>query len=171
MGVHSLGYGLDQVAQGLVLADGDGEAYVHLAADGDHGVGVEAAVGTHREWPGGSGMADPPHRLSQEVGGAPSGVGPALAQPGHQHVAGARGYCEERVIAPHAGVVVALRALLGQPKGLADGCVPGRSSTDRRQVPLQQPRLGPATLGPPDPTGARGPIGNSAGRFPAWTAP
>ena len=132
---------------------------------------VEAAVGTHREWPGGSGMADPPHRLSQEVGGAPSGVGPALAQPGHQHAAGARGYGEERVIAPHAGVVVALRALLGQPKGLADGCV----QVDRQRIVARSrsssPGSGQQLVGPPDPTGARGPIGNSAGRFPAWTAP
>ena len=35
-----LGYGLDEVAQALVLADGDGVADVHLAADGDHGRGL-----------------------------------------------------------------------------------------------------------------------------------
>ena len=28
-------YGLDEIAQALVLADGDGEADIHLAADGD----------------------------------------------------------------------------------------------------------------------------------------
>ena len=31
-----LGYRLDQVPQALVLADGDGEADIHLAADGYH---------------------------------------------------------------------------------------------------------------------------------------
>ena len=57
------------------------------------------------------------------MGGAPSRVGPAPAQPGHQHVAGARGYGQQRVIAPLAGVVVALHALLDQTIGLADGGV------------------------------------------------
>ena len=32
-----------------MLADGDGEAYIHLAAAGDDGVDVEASVGPHRE--------------------------------------------------------------------------------------------------------------------------
>ena len=32
-----------------MLADGDGVADIDPAADGDHGVGVEAAVGPHRE--------------------------------------------------------------------------------------------------------------------------
>ena len=118
-----LGYRLDDVAQLGVLADGDGEADIQLSADGDHGVGVEAAVGPQREWSGGSGVTHPPHRLAQEVGGAPSRVGSTFAQPCHQHVPSASGYSEERVIAPLAGVVVALRTLLGQPKGLADGGV------------------------------------------------
>ena len=83
-----LGYRLDELAQALVLADGDGEADIHLAADGDHGVGVKAAVGAHRELSPGPSVAHPSHRLTQEVGGAPSGVGAALAQPRHQHVAG-----------------------------------------------------------------------------------
>ena len=77
--------------QAFVLADGDGEADIHPAADGDHGVGIEAAVSPHGELHPGPGMAHPPHRLAQEVGGAAGGVGPALAQPGHQHVAGAGG--------------------------------------------------------------------------------
>ena len=82
---------------------------------------VEAAVGPHRELPPGSGVAYPPHRLPQEVGGAPSGVGPALAQPGHQRVAGAGGDGQQRVIAPRTGVAVVAGALLGQTVGLADG--------------------------------------------------
>ena len=85
-----LGYGLDEIAQAFVLADGDGVADIHLAADGDDGVGIEAAVGPHRELTSGAGVAHPSHRLAQEVGGAatPNSVGPALAQPGHQHVVG-----------------------------------------------------------------------------------
>ena len=40
-----LGYGLDQVPQAFVLADGDGEADIHPAADGDHGVGIRMRSG------------------------------------------------------------------------------------------------------------------------------
>ena len=43
------GYRLDEIPQAGALADGDGEADIHPAADGDHGVGIEAAVGPHRE--------------------------------------------------------------------------------------------------------------------------
>ena len=81
-----LGYGVDLAAQALVLADGDGAADVLIAADGiaaddDDGVGVEAAVGPHRELTRGTGVAHPTQRLPQKVAGAPSGVGAALAQP------------------------------------------------------------------------------------------
>ena len=118
-----LGYSLDQVPQAFVLADGDGEADIQLAADRYHAMGVEAAVGAHRELSAGPGMAYPSHRLAQEVGGAPSGVGTALAQPGHQHVSGARGHGQQRVVAPLAGVAMVSCALLGQSVGLADGGV------------------------------------------------
>ncbi len=84
-------------------------------------MGIEAAVGPHGELSPGPGVAHPPHRLPQEVGGAPGGVGPALAQPGHQHVAGAGGDGQQRVIAPLAGVAVVAGTLLGQAVGLADG--------------------------------------------------
>ena len=61
------------------------------------------------------------------MGSAPSGVGAALAQPGHQHVAGAGpsspGPGQQRVIAPLAGIAVVSRALLGQSIGLAAGGV------------------------------------------------
>ena len=40
-----------------------------------------------------------------------------------RHVGGARGDGEERVISSLAGVIVALRTLLAQPVGLADGGV------------------------------------------------
>ena len=93
------GYRLDEIVQAFVLADGDGVADIDPAADGDHGVGIEAAVGTHGELPAGPAVANPAHRFTQEVGGAASGVGPALAQPGHQHVAGAGGDGQQRVIA------------------------------------------------------------------------
>ena len=63
------GYGLDQVTHAIVLADGDGEADIHFAADGDDGVGIEAAVGPHGELTRGTGVAHPPHLLAQEVGG------------------------------------------------------------------------------------------------------
>ena len=99
-----LGYGLYDLPQALVLADGDGEADIHLAADGDDGVNVETAVGPHCDLALGPGVAHPSQRLPQEVGGAPGGVGPALAQPGQQHVAGAGGHGQQRVIAPLAGV-------------------------------------------------------------------
>ena len=74
-----------------MLADGDGEADIHFAADRDQGVGIEAAVGPHRELSFGPSMANPAHCFTQEVGGAPNGVGAVLAQPRHQHVAGAGG--------------------------------------------------------------------------------
>ena len=102
-----------------MLADGDGEADIHLTTGGDESVGVEAAVGPRRKLPAGPGTANPAHRFTQEVGGAPSGVGAALAQPGHQHVAGAGGDGQQGVIAPLAGIAVVARSLLGQSIGLA----------------------------------------------------
>ena len=98
-----------------MLSHGDGEADIQPAADGDDGMGVEAAVGPHRELAGGASVAHPPHRFTQEVGGAPSRVGLALAQPRHQHVAGARGDGQQRVIAPLAGVVVAAAPSFANP--------------------------------------------------------
>ena len=119
----SFGYRLNEIVQAFVLADGDGEAGIHPAADGDHGVGIEAAVGPHRELSPGPTAANPPHRLTQEMGGASGGVGPALAQAGQQHVAGAGGDGQQRVIAPCTGVAVVAGALLGQSVSLADGRV------------------------------------------------
>ena len=75
---------------------------------------IEAAVGPHRGLAPGSAVAHPPHRFTQEVGSAAGGVGPALAQAGHQHVAGAGGDGQQRVIAPRTGVAVVAGALLGQ---------------------------------------------------------
>ena len=84
-----------------------------FAADGDESVGIEAAVGPHRELSPGPGVAHPPHCFTQEVGGAAGGVGAALAQPGHQHVAGSGGNGQQQVIATDAGVAVVAAALLG----------------------------------------------------------
>ena len=79
--------------------------------------------GPHRELSSATGIAYPSHRLPQEVSCAPSGVGAALAQPRHQHVAGSGGNGQQRVIAPLVGVAMVARALLGQSVGLADGGV------------------------------------------------
>ena len=87
----------------------------------------------HRELPPGPAVAHPPHRLPQEVGRAPSGVGPTLPQPGHQHVASASGHGQQRVVAALASVAVVARPLLRQPVGLADGGIKinGRSAQPR----------------------------------------
>ena len=65
----------------------------------------------------------PSHGLAQEVSSASRRVGSAFAQAGHQHVASDGGNGQQRVIAPLAGVVVALAAFLAQSIGLADGGV------------------------------------------------
>ena len=109
-----------------MLADGDREADIHFPTGGNDSVGVEPAVGPHRELSAGPGVAHPSHRLPQEVGGAAGGAGPALAQAGHQHVAGAGGDGQQRVIAPLAGIAVVAGALLGQ--SVAELCpYPGRA--------------------------------------------
>ena len=116
-----LRYRLDEVPQAGVLADGDGEAHIHFPAGGNDSVAIEAVVGPHRELSCSPSMAHPPHRFTEEVGGAAGGVGPALAQPAHQHVAGAGGDSQQRVIAPLAGIAVVACPFLGQSVGLADG--------------------------------------------------
>ena len=145
-------YGLDDIVQAFVLAEGDGEADIHLAADGYHAMSVEAAVGPHRELAPGPGVAHPPHRLTQEVGSAAGGVGAALAQPGHQHVSGSGGDGQQWVIAPLAGVTMVSRPFLVQSVGLADGgievdsqgCVAG--SGPSRPGPGQQLAAHPVQL-------------------------
>ena len=111
------------LAQAGTLADGDGEADLHLATEGNDGVGVEATVGPHRDLSRGPGITHPPQGFAQEVSSDSGGVGPALPEPGHEHLTGASGHGEERVIAPLAGVAVVSGALLGQAIGLADGGV------------------------------------------------
>jgi hypothetical protein len=99
-------------------------------------VGIEAAVRPHGELPAGSRLANPPDRLAQEVGGAPDGVGPALAQTRHQHVARPCGDREEGVVAADAGVAVVEGTFLGEAVRLADrrveidreGCISGSGS-------------------------------------------
>ena len=105
------------------------------------------------------------------MGGAPSGAGPALAEPGHQHVAGSGGHGQQRVIAPLAGVTMMAGALLGQAVGFADGgvqvdgewCVAGSrpSGPDpRQQLPAHPIQL--ADVAPPE-AAQEGPQGG--GRF------
>ena len=135
-----------------MLADGAGAADIHPAADGDHGVGVEAAVGPHRELSPGPAVANPAHRFTQELGGAPSGVG------------------QQRVIALGAGVAVVACALLGQSVGLADGGVqvngqgPVAGSRPGLPGPGQQLAAHPVQLTDMAPP-------NCAGRCPGWMAP
>ena len=120
-------------------------------------MGVEAAVGAHGELPAGPAVAHPAH-LSQEVGGAASGVGAAL--PGVR-----RRYGQQRVIAPLAGVAVVAGAFLGQTVCLADGGVQvngqGRvaRSGPSRPGPGQHSRPGPLADMSPSETAQEGPQG------------
>ena len=132
---------------------------------------VEAAVGPHGEFSGGSGIAHSAHPLPQEVSSAASRVGSTLAQAGHQHVSGARGDGEERVIAPLAGIVVALGALLGQTVGLADG---GVQVDGQRIIPrsgASRPRSGQHLSAHPIQLPHVAPTGSFSGMSPAWMAP
>ena len=75
-------------------------------------------------------------------------IGLALAQPRHQYVTGSGGNGEERVEAPLSGVVVALRAFLGQPKGLSSACGGWNQdqwSTDHRRVRHQPSQVRAST--------------------------
>ncbi len=104
-------------------AERDREADVHLPADRDDIVGIEATVGAHGELPCGPGSTDAPDRLAQEVGGAADGVRPALTKPRHEHVTRAGGDGEQRVVAAHSCVPVMDAALLREAVRLADGGV------------------------------------------------
>ena len=98
-----------------MLAHGDGEADTQLAAGGDNGAVVEAAVGSHGEFPSGSSVAHSSHRFPQEVSGAPGRIGSTLAQAGHEHVAGASSDGEQLMIAALAGIAVWGQAVLHRP--------------------------------------------------------
>ena len=150
------GYRLDEIVQAGAPADGFGEADIHPAADGDHGVGIEAAVGPHRELAPGSAAAHPPHRFTQEVGSAAGGDGPALAQAGQQHVAGAGGDGRQRVTAPRTGVAVVAGALWGQSAGLADRRIEVDGEWCGAGSGTGLARPGPATRGSPGPVGGHG---------------
>ena len=71
------GYRLDDIAQAFVLTDGDGEADIHFATDGDDGVDIEPAAGPHCELPLGPGVAYP-STVSRRKWAAPRAV---LARP------------------------------------------------------------------------------------------
>ena len=138
-------------------------------------MGVEAAVGPHRELSAGPAVAHPPHRFTQEVGGAASGVGSALTQPRHQHLPGASGHGQQRVIAPLARVAMVARPLLGQTMGLADGGVqvdgqrPVAGSGTGSPGPGQQLAAHPIQLADVAPPEAA-PEGTQAGTSPGWMA-
>ena len=141
---------------------------------------VEAAVRPHREWSAGPSVAHPSHRSTQEVGGAPNGVGAALPEPSHQHLAGASGHGQQRVIAPLTGVAVVAGSLLEQSVGLADGGVQvdgqGRVIVQRSGSGASSPGPGqqfsahPIQLANMTPTEAAQ-ESTQAGMSPAWMAP
>ena len=83
------------------------------------------------------------------MGGAPNGVGAALTQPRHQHVAGAGGDGQQRVIAPLAGIAVVARPFLGQTVGLVDGGV--QVDGQRRVAGSRPSRPGPGQQLPAHP--------------------
>ena len=119
-------------------------------------MGVEAAVGPHRELPPGPTVAHPSHRLAQEVSGAAGGVGPALPQPAHQHVAGSR--CRGAAL-PHSA---SQSARAGHAKSPADRRPCGRGSLQPRQRhPAGQTRRLGRTL-----PGAGRPLHGSVGSQP-----
>ena len=167
-----LWYRLDQVPQAFVLADGDGEAGHPFPGRRKQQCGRRSRCRARTvSCPLAPPVAHPPHRLPQEVGGAAGGVGAALAQPGHQHVAAAGGGREQRVIATGAGIAV-VGALPPWPcRRSRRWSNPGRWSGARRRV---RPRLAmpvPATGGSRGRVDGRGPSGSCAGRSRGWMAP
>ena len=144
-----LWYGLDEIAQSGVLSDGDGEADIHLATDGNDGVGIEAAVGPHRERSRGTGVAHSRHRLPAGSWLRPRAVlARPLAQSCHQHVSGflrqrpaagdspaGRCSCDGR--APSLCQSVGLadrRVYVDRPEGESSGACPGVPGA-RQQTP------------------------------------
>ena len=144
-----------------MLADGDGEAHVHLRQTAN-AMGVEAAVGPHSPGPA---VAHPPHRFPQS-GRRRGRCWRGPQQPGHQHVAGSGGN-PAAGDSPACGIAVVAGALLGQRSRRSSIKVDGAV---RRWVRPQPPRPGPAAPGSPGPVG-HGPTGNCAGRCPGWRAP
>ena len=149
-----------------------GEADIHFPAGGNDSVAIEAAVGPHRELSCSPAVAHPPHRLTEEVGGA---AGRCWARPSRRRDISTSpvqaAMASSWVIPSRAGVAVVARSLLGQSIGLADGGVqvngqgPVAGSRPRPATP------GPATRGSPGRVDGRGPTGSCAGRCPGWMAP
>ena len=96
---------------------------------------------------------------------------PALAQPGHQHLAGAGGNGRQRVIAAGAGIAVVARSLLGQSIGLADGRVQVDGQGRVAGSGPSGPRPGPTTGGSRGRVDGHAPTGSCAGTSPGWMAP
>ena len=113
------GYRLDEIPQAGALADGDGEA----SSGPDHGVGIVSARTVVGPWLRSSAPAPPFHAGS----GQRRGRFPALAQAGQQHVAGAGGDGQQRVIAPRTGVagVLGQSVLADRRISMVNGASPG----------------------------------------------
>ena len=137
-----LWYRLDQVPQAGALADGDREADIHFPAGGNDSVERRSRCRPAcSELSPGPAVAHPPHRSHAGSGRRHGRCWPrALAQPGHQHLAGAGGNGQQPVIAAGAGIAVVARSLLGQSIGLADGRVQVDWSGASRRVRPQRPR-------------------------------
>ena len=169
-----IGNRLDQVPQAFVLADGDGEADIHLTTGGDESVGVEAAVGPRRKLPAGPGTANPALTVSRRKWAAPRAVlaRPSL-QPGHQHVAGAGGDGQQGVIAPLAGIAVVARSLRWPVHRSRRWCVsPGRSvrgESNWSGVPPAQARANNWRLTRVELTDLPGPEAAQEGPQGGWT--
>ena len=89
-----------------MLADGDGVAAALIAAVSHDTVGVEAAVGPHGQFSGGSGVAHSGDGLAQKVGAALRRVGSTLAQSSHQKVNIQRARRYPMVLAHVSGIIV-----------------------------------------------------------------
>ena len=166
-----LRYRLDQVPQAFVLADGDGEADIHLTTGGDESVGVEAAVGPRRKLPAGPGTAHPGSPFHAGSGRRPERCwcGPRAAG------TSALRRCRRRW--PTAGDSPACRYSRGgvpppwPVRRSRRWWSPGQWSGARRRVPPRPATPGPATRGSPSRVDGRGPTGSCAGRCPGWMAP
>ena len=74
-------------------------------------------------WPMPACSCQPPSPGTWACGNSSTITLTSAALPGHQHLAGAGGNGQQRVIAAGAGIAVMARSLLGQSIGLADGRV------------------------------------------------
>jgi len=81
---------VDRSSDPLVLPSSDREPDVEFGGRRDHRLGVERAVGPHRQLPGGAGVPYPADGLGQEALRASGGGRGPAAQPAHQQLPGLR---------------------------------------------------------------------------------